>query len=36
MTAYQRDFTIGLRETMDFYTFLTMRHCAFLIFHVFQ
>ena len=26
MTAYQRDFTIGLRETMDFYTFLTMRH----------
>ena len=26
MTAYQRDFIIGLRETMDFYTFLSMRH----------
>lgn len=26
MTAYRRDFTIGLRETLDFYTFLAMRH----------
>lgn len=26
MTAYRRDFTIGLRETRDFYLFLAMEH----------